>query len=257
MRAAHAIEVLISMTVCVCAVSLHAEPPNLERIILELSRTHQVEFIKDKRRSIVSARIDGDKVKDVRVVLKQLCEIKTLQELTISRSRIDRESLETLARLPNLLKLSLAFCHFEERDLEALKDLRALRDLDLATTSVTDSAMVHLKPLKKLERLRLVHLQTLPLKTLEMELTPISDESLQAVGKIQTLQVLDLHDTKVSDVGLNNLVNLYRLRVLHLGKTVTADGERNFLRGLTEAQAKARDKGLLPKEYPLITITRS
>ena len=241
------------------------EPANGPELIKQLKKDYRIESVAlDSDGNAIVAIVEGDRVPDVNSAITRLSRTKTLRSLTVTHARIEGKLLSALKNLRNLRKLCLWDCTLVEKDLAALKDLTFIEELDLSGTSLKDVAMVYVKPLTNLHTLSLdrtklngsgfSNLESLPLRVLHIAITPITDDSLQAIGRIKTLQELDLHDTTVSDEGIKHLCNLTRLVKLVLNKHVTVDGTEAFRKAHSLSRTKAENDGLLSKKYPPLKI---
>ena len=104
------------------------------------------------------------------------------------------------------------------------------RSLDLRNKEITDAGMKAFSRFRFLDKLNLVgcyrvtdlglkYLVGLPLRSLYLGGTQLSDAGMQTVCSISTLESLDLSDTEVTDDGCSNLALLPCLRELHLNRT--------------------------------------
>jgi hypothetical protein len=180
--------------------------------------------------------------------LVHLAKLKQLRSLNLSGTRVTDEGLESLRGLSQLRWLELNHTDITDQGLESLKSLTNIEELSLTGTRVTDAGLVHLKSLTQLERLSLSgtnvtekgceHLQALPrlrelhlnrtriakisglaplpLQTLSLALTPVTDAGLEHADGFAQLESLDLSQAKVTDAGVKHLQRLPQLKVLNL-----------------------------------------
>lgn len=140
-------------------------------------------------------------------------------ELYSTIGDMDAEEFRTVTRL------SLAGSDFGDEDVPYLAGLVSLVKLDLSGTRVTDAGM---KALGELD---------IPLQTLILADTPITDAGLFRLAFLDWLEELDLSGTRVSDEGLVQLPRFRgRLRSLTLGATATDAGLR-FVPALSTLQS--------------------
>ncbi len=120
---------------------------------------------------------------------------RRLSFLAFRGSRLSRENLLAVSRLPKLVRLDLHGCTFDADDFADLCDALAA---DTAAPKFSE---------------------------LWLEDTAIDDNDLREIGKIPGLRWLILSGTKVTDAGLAHLHGLQKLETLWLDRTgVTDDG---------------------------------
>jgi len=113
--------------------------------------------------------------------------------------------------------------------LERLKNVRTLKYLDLEGTPITDAG--------------LEHLTDLPLESLDVHATEVSNEGLRHIGAMQRLRTLNLAGTNVDDDGLEHLRGLTNLRRLMLKDTgVTDDGVKSLQESLQYCQIYSQSR---------------
>jgi serine/threonine protein kinase len=104
------------------------------------------------------------------------------------------------------------------------------RSLDLRNKKITDVGMKAFSGFRLVDKVSLVgcyqvtdiglkYLVGLPLRSLYLSGTQLSDAGLQAVCSISTVESLDLSDTDITNDGCSSLTRLPRLRELHLSRT--------------------------------------
>jgi hypothetical protein len=93
------------------------------------------------------------------------------------------------------------------------------------------------------------------LQELALKSIPITDKSLESIGKIHSLQNLDLSHTPISDDGLSHLSGLYLLFSLNVDEAQTTHGGRSWFREeYDEFRSEAEKKGLVAPNHPVLVI---
>jgi hypothetical protein len=110
----------------------------------------------------------------------------------------------SLGTLTSLKKLALTFMPLTDKTVSSLKDL-PLESLDLSSTIVTDAGLLHLVGLTGLT-------------SLDLSSTYVSDLGMPSVASLTVLTSLTLRDTRISDVGLAYLQDL-PLTAVELART--------------------------------------
>jgi len=110
--------------------------------------------------------------------------------------------LAFLAKFTELTSLNLAETDVNDAGLANLAKLSNLTTLDLWNTQVGDAGMESVSKLKNLSTLVLdgtqvtaagiKHLEGLPLKKLFMQSCPLTDEAIESLKKIKTLESVDI-----------------------------------------------------------------
>lgn len=132
-------------------------------------------------------------------------------------SRLSRENLLSLSRLPKLVRLDLHDCTFDAADFTEL--CAALADTTAAPK----------------------------FSELWLETTEVDDDDLREVGKIPGLRWLILSGTNVTDAGLAHLHGLQKLETLWLDRTKVTDDGVLGLAGLPKLSiAVARETACSP-----------
>ncbi|HEY4312156.1 MAG TPA: hypothetical protein VGN12_22095 [Pirellulales bacterium] len=158
-----------------------------------------------------------------------------LRSLTLMQGGFPDGAASEIACCRRLRRLELLLTPVNDRDIKSLQPLAELEVLRLGSTAVTDEGVSNLSVFKHLEFLSLSHIAVtdravstitmLPLRTLELEGTEITDDSLPEISKIKTLRMLHLGDSKISDRVFDQLSVLPELRYLFLPDTrVTPEG---------------------------------
>lgn len=181
-------------------------------------------------------------------VVAQICELPTLQGLSLSGTSITVDGLASVARVSRLDTLRLKKTQLTDDSLRHLSHLSELRTLDLPAVVISDAGLVHLQTLKKLERLSLDgikltgdglrYLRELPrLKRLALDSYDVSDRHLEDIAGIRSLESVWLDLSQVTDAGVRHLARLKNLQDLWIGsKEFTGTGV-SHLQGLANLRA--------------------
>jgi hypothetical protein len=105
-------------------------------------------------------------------VLAKLGAIKTLTELNLSQTLINREGTGFLANLTNLQKLDLSDTKIMSSSLAPLRSLNLLKELNLSGTQINDSALASLQHLTALKKLDIADTALVACKDVLQELLP-------------------------------------------------------------------------------------
>jgi hypothetical protein len=131
-----------------------------------------------------------------------------------------------LSKMPALRSFGTSCKNVDDQALSTLPQFPAL--LDLTPVDFQDEGFRHIGRCERLERLACMycrettdaateHLGRLQLKTYYASLTKITDRSLEALGRMQSLESVEFYETKdVTDAGLAHLARLPRLREVRL-----------------------------------------
>lgn len=126
--------------------------------------------------------------------------------------------LRRLNDLPDLSVLDLSLTHITDQGMAEIKGLRNITDLNLYYTEyVTDEGIAAIKDWKKLTHLNLHG-------------TKASDNALEHIAGITTLESLNIGSILMTDVGLERLTNLTNLRELTMGGNELGDAGLQALR---------------------------
>ena len=113
----------------------------------------------------------------------------------------------------------------------SLDEKERVVSVDLQQTQVTDDDLEYLKGLTTLQ-------------SLDLFVTQVSDAGLEHLKGMTSLQHLQLRRTQVSDAGLEHLKGLAKLESLDLSSTLVSDSGLEHLKGLTGLQ-ELDPRGLL------------
>jgi serine/threonine protein kinase/Leucine-rich repeat (LRR) protein len=154
-----------------------------------------------------------------------------LEALDLSGAPIEKDHLDALKRLPALADLSLARTQVGDDGLETLAGCKKLRRLVLDGCPVRGPGLAHLKDLPTLTELRLGS-------------PPLTDVFLPRLAPLKRLEKLSLAGSKVGDDGLKSLHGLKDLTELDLGGTkVTAAGVAALQKALPKCHIFSGLKG--------------
>lgn len=181
--------------------------------------------------------------------LKQLPELKNLEELYLAKTLVDDEALAVLVQFPKLKKLRVSQSQVSGAGLAELKNLPNLEDLDISECSLlADADLAHLAGMKQLKKLNLwrdavsdqgaAHLAGLTnLVWLNVDNTQISNAALEHFKGMTKLEFLHLGSTPVSDAGLVHLETLKSLKDLKVTRTaVTEEGVEQLKKKLPDTE---------------------
>lgn len=212
----------------------------LPRLILSDSLTRYLRHLPQLKKLVVSGSFvnSSDKLETLDLC-KRLAALSNLESLMLTTVVSNPKAL---AELPKLAELRLRYCGLVDDSLKGFSDFPCLRKLDISHNELTDSGLQHLLglPLEELNLSQNINitpngiasLKQIPtLKKLGLRATvglALSNERLQAVAQIPSLNVVEMSDsenwgtrTPPSDLDLNHLAELRRMRFLSLSK-VTA-----------------------------------
>ncbi len=174
--------------------------------------------------------VDGDSI--VRLV-DRFAHI--LRKVTLDNTVLCDQDLAEFPQESALRKLAIADTGISDVGLQYIAGLRDLEDLTLSCTAVSDDGIRYLEgktSLKAIELFRtqvtdtsLVWLSDLPINTLGLGATQVTDAGMPSLTDFSQLEWLDLARTSISDRGLRFLSQSEKLNALFLESTrVTNDG---------------------------------
>lgn len=137
---------------------------------------------------------------------------RELVELDLNGTGISEKGLGLLSKAANLVKLGLNDTEANDDSLAVLakQGLRNLQDLNLHSTRVGDAGVAQLRGI--------------PLKTLNLSDTIVSDDCLQQLKTMRTLQVLTFDYSGIGNDGVKAIKEMPNLRSLSLkGCPITDD----------------------------------
>ncbi len=148
--------------------------------------------------------------------LAQLGAFAALRVLDLTGTDIGDAGLAQIARLTGLEELRLNHGRFTVKGFAALGTLVNLRRLEAVRTRLTGASAETIRLFAKLEQLNLDYttfnndglkqIVALPLKELRLDSANLSDEAVDSLAALQTLQYVNLYHTLISEQGHSRLV---------------------------------------------------
>ena len=132
-----------------------------------------------------------------------------LTQLSLSGAKISDEGLKSLVRLPRLNQLWLNGLRISGEGIRTLYSAKRLKRLGISDTPLPKGTLQMLDPIG--------------LKHLEIRNARISEEELEAIGELQSLETLDLSNNPFLGPGLHHLAKLESLVELNLSRTAVTD----------------------------------
>ncbi len=189
----------------------------------------------------ISSRDINDAALQKLVAVPEAAAQITELDLRGTAEALTNAGLMLVAELPNLQSLNLSRRPVSSEAIAAIGKKTMLREIDLTGSPVDPSVAESLQTLSHLQTLKLdataagdgaVHaVSSLPLETLSLQGTPLTDAGLEEIGRIQTLKSLDVGRTQVTGVGFRALK---KLDLVKLNASVTRFGVEGLinLRGM-------------------------
>ena len=176
--------------------------------------------------------------------LFDLKDLSLLEELDLSNTEVDNESMAALAGLKNLRRLDLMGTWVRRPGLRRLYGLRQLSvrvTLDSNDLEDIDGSIpiIALKVgSRRVTNDALYHLTLYPmLEELDLHGTNIDDAGMENLAELTALKKLDLSHTRVTDAGLRHLAGLKQLREINLqGTDITPQGQQKLRATLPEVR---------------------
>jgi beta-lactamase regulating signal transducer with metallopeptidase domain/Leucine-rich repeat (LRR) protein len=179
--------------------------------------------------------------------LAHLSDLTGLENLDLNGTRITNKGLAALKSMHSLKKLNLGGTEATEDGFVHLKDIKTLEYLDLPSESVTDKGLSYLAQLGKLKHLRMPSPHYVDPN---MDKKLYTDEGLEELAKLQSLEELLIAGLGVTDAGMSHVAKLKNLKDLHIfGCPITNQGLAKLtalksLRRLTLYETKVTISGL-------------
>jgi hypothetical protein len=187
-------------------------------------------------KSIVEIFVPGNDVEMSAADYAGLRAFKRLKKVVFSGCFITDEFLEHLADLRLIEEMELRACSVSDEGLRWLKDLDKLRHLSITVgRSVTDRGIRYIAKMKNLEKLELMDTQVTgktlgqltglkKLKSLDLRLSQVSDEGLESVAQLKSLEWLGCwQNYDITDKGLEHLSKLPNIKSIVLYGTEVSD----------------------------------
>lgn len=168
--------------------------------------------------------------------MRNLSELVNLEKLILNETGVTETGFSQLYRLQSLTNLGLSGMNFTNAGFSIIRGFSQLKTLDISDSNAPDRA--------------LRDLAHLPLQSLDLSGTDITDEGMGDLNNIPTLQFLDISRTNITNEGLARLNTLQHLKKLNLSATdISSEGLRHliFLSSLTEldvSETQITDYGL-------------
>lgn len=138
--------------------------------------------------------------------------------------KLNDEAVDLIRQMKNQTLLDLEQSSITDEQLANLEQLKSVRELNLAQTSISDAGLDSVASFPHLTNLRLsktqvtdngmTELENLPLESLYLDNTAVTDYGLQTIGKIKSLKDLYLSGSKITGIGLGHLKDLQSLCLL-------------------------------------------
>jgi serine/threonine protein kinase/formylglycine-generating enzyme required for sulfatase activity/Leucine-rich repeat (LRR) protein len=165
--------------------------------------------------------------------LTQIAGLKSITRLELTGNPIGDSDLSTLASMRQLSSLFLDGTRVTDAGLVQLRGLTSLSYIKLGDSQITDAGLVNLQGMSNLQILDLTGsrvtgrglsaLETLPITSLMLDRTPISDATLDAVLRFPRIGSLHLQNTGVTDAGLAKLAGHPTISFLNLTSSPISD----------------------------------
>lgn len=158
--------------------------------------------------------------------------------------KLNDEAVDLIRQMKSQTSLDLEQSSITDDQLAILEPLKSVRQLNLTGTSITDDGLDSVASFPKLTNLSLAktkitdgglgELESLPLESLHLDNTPITDLGLQTIGRINTLKELYIPGTNITGLGLTYLKNLPALCLLSVADVQLTGSSLEPLRTLNQ-----------------------
>jgi hypothetical protein len=151
--------------------------------------------------------------------LDALCQLLSLESLTMNNVSISPERIGLLGKIQTLRKLALNDSNITDESIGAMRGLSNLEELSLRDTKMGDDGVAAIsKQFPKLTHLSLAR-------------TSITDAALDHINAIENLEQLSVEWTKISGGELQRLTDLGKLKQISIGdKQIGEQDESQFKR---------------------------
>lgn len=165
-----------------------------------------------------------------------------IQHLRLHDVNITESNLKTIAKMSGLTALDLSFSDVNDSSIKYIVAVKGLKHLDLSSTLVRGMTLNKLKELNKLHHLDMANtkihdfvvntiVESCPnLRRLNLTGTPITDDAILKLQKLQDLRRLNISKTGVSDKCIKGLLALKQLQRLNVSNTRLSQKKLNELR---------------------------
>lgn len=174
-----------------------------------------------------------------------------LSELDVNATAISDAGLGFLRSAPNLSKLNLNDCDFDNSSMKVLgsQGLKNLRELNLHSTRVGDEGVEHIK--------------ALPISTLNLSDTIITDDCMRHLKDMKALQVVNFDYSGIGNEGVKAFKDMRNLRSVSLkGTSITDDAVSELAKAkqllvlnLEDTKLSPEKVAWLQKSMPTTVIT--
>jgi hypothetical protein len=160
---------------------------------------------------------------------------------------VDDDTLNVIAKgMPKLKRLQLYGTDVSDDGVSYLQQVSELKFLLLSGIHLTDVSIMYLYPFTQLQDLCIINapqitgeymtesLECAKLKTINLEFTSCTDESLQVLTKFTDLEDIRIGGTQITDIGVkkifgDNAASFKKLQVLFLNSTALTDASVDVL----------------------------
>lgn len=158
--------------------------------------------------------------------------------------KLNDEAVDLIRQMKSQTSLDLEQSSITDDQLAILEPLKSVRQLNLASTSITDEGLDSVASFPKLANLSLAktkitdsglsELEKLPLESLHLDNTAITDLGLRTIGRINTLKELYIPGTNITGLGLAYLKDLSSLCLLSVADVQLTGSSLEPLRSLQQ-----------------------
>ncbi len=158
--------------------------------------------------------------------------------------KLNDEAIDLIRQMKSQTSLDLEQSSITDNQLAVLEPLKSVRQLNLTSCAITDDGMNSVASFPKLTNLSLTktkvtdngltELENLPLESLHLDNTVITDMGLQAISKIKTLKELYIPGTNISGLGLTHLKELPALCLLSVADIQLTRSSLEPLKSMTQ-----------------------
>lgn len=159
-----------------------------------------------------------DEIENAGFALREVQKLPNLERLTIDSMPVTASELGLLTSFPKLTALQFLPENLTDEHLLAIARLKNLADLKIepAAGTITRRGIEALAQLPRLKRLQLSNvplldedleaLAGLPVATLDLSLTPVTDQALDHILKMPQLRELVLNETQITGAGAQRIM---------------------------------------------------
>ena len=177
--------------------------------------------------------------------IQRIAELRELEYLVLTGTKIDDHFLASLAGLEKLRTLRLDQITINNASISTLSKLKNLEVLDLGELSLTSEEVTQLLPsLTKLKRLTLVGAE-------------LTADNMRQIAKLSSLQSLDLSNCELSDELLNAFAESapQQLSVIQLNSAMLGEvGFKNLVQKLRNARFTLKGSNVNPQLLDVLVM---